>query len=156
MAIIFTPDYFKTEFRNGKSIRQIAKENYVSSSHVSHIVIALEKSGKLKKIDRCVVPTNLLTDLALGRRSFYEVEKITGKSYRYLKRYSKMVKWKWACNTGVARPFFLFAMCYYIVKNIVITNYILRVIMDYTIFELYCFNYQNWVIKKIQYILNRF
>ena len=92
MAIIFTPDYFKTEFRNGKSIRQIAKENYVSSSHVSHIVIALEKSGKLKKIDRCVVPTNLLTDLAYGRRSFYEVEKITGKSYRYLKRYSKMIK----------------------------------------------------------------
>ena len=30
MAIIFTPDYFKTEFRNGKSIRQIAKENYVT------------------------------------------------------------------------------------------------------------------------------
>ena len=92
MAIIFTPNYFKEQFHNGKSIRQIATENFVSPSKVSHIVCDFERLGHLKKIDRCVVPTNLLTDLAYGRRSFYEVEKITGKSYRYLKRYSKMVK----------------------------------------------------------------
>lgn len=156
MAIIFTPDYFKTEFRNGKSIRQIAKENYVSSSHVSHIVIALEKSGKLKKIDRCVVPTDLLTDLALGRRSFYEVEKITGKSYRYLKRYSKMVIWKMGVQHRRCTPIFLFTMCYYVGKNMVITNHILGVIINHTVFELYCFNYQKSVIKKIKYIISRF
>lgn len=90
MAIIFTPDYFKTEFQKGKSIRQIAKENFVSPSYISHIVCDLEKVGQLKKIDRCTVPPNLLSDLALGHRSYYEVEKITGKSFRYLKRYVQM------------------------------------------------------------------
>jgi len=90
MAIIFTPTYFKEQFQNGKSIRQIASENFVSPSYVSHIVCGFEKKGQLKRIDRCIVPPDLLTDLRLGRRSFYEVEKITGKSYRYLKRYVQM------------------------------------------------------------------
>lgn len=90
MAIIFTPDFFKKEFRSGKSIRQIAAEHYVSPSHISHIVCGYEKTGLLKKTDRCTVPPDLLTDLQCGRRSYYEVEKITGKSYRYLKRYVQM------------------------------------------------------------------
>ena len=38
MAIIFTPEFFKEQFRNGKTIRQISTENYVSPSYVSHIV----------------------------------------------------------------------------------------------------------------------
>jgi len=90
MAIIFSPTYFKEQFQNGKSIRQIASENFVSPSYVSHLVCGFEKTGQLKKIDRCTVPPDLLTDLRCGRRSFYEVEKITGKSYRYLKRYVQM------------------------------------------------------------------
>ena len=90
MAIIFTPDYFKEEFQNGKSIKQIARENFVSPSYISHLICAFEKAGKLKKTDRCIVPPALLTDLKNGTRSYYEVEKITGKSYRYLKRYVQM------------------------------------------------------------------
>ena len=92
MAIIFTPAYFKEQFQSGKSIRQIAAENFVSPSKVSHIVCDLERSGLLQKIDRCVVPTNLLTDNANGRCSYYEAEQITGKSYRYLRRYVKMIE----------------------------------------------------------------
>lgn len=90
MAIIFTPDYFKEQFQNGKTIRQIATENYVSPSYVSHLVCGFEKMGQLKKTDRCTVPPNLLTALKNGTLSYYEAEKITGKSYRYLKRYVQM------------------------------------------------------------------
>ena len=139
MAIIFTPNYFKEQFQNGKSIRQIATENFVSPSKVSHIVCDFERLGLLKKIDRCVVPTNLLTDIANGRCSYYEVEKITGKSYRYLRRYVKMIEWKKTGSALGRRPvFFTFCMCYFIVNNsrdnIVITNHILRVIINHTIF----------------------
>ena len=161
MAIIFSPDYFKEQFQNGKSIRQIATENFVSPSTVSHIVCDFERLGLLQKIDRCVVPTNLLTDIANGRCSYYEVEKITGKSYRYLRRYVKMIEWKKTGSALGRRPvFFIFCMCYFIVNNsrdnIVITNHILRVIINYTVFELYCFNYQKSVIKKIQFTISRF
>ena len=92
MAIVFSPDYFKEQFQNGKSIRQIATENFVSPSTVSHIVCDFERLGLLQKIDRCVVATNLLTDIANGRCSYYEAEQITRKSYRYLRRYVKMIE----------------------------------------------------------------
>ena len=139
MAIIFTPNYFKEQFQNGKSIRQIATENFVSPSTVSHIVCDFERLGLLQKIDRCVVPTNLLTDIANGRCSYYEAEQITGKSYRYLRRYVKMIEWKKTGSALGRRPvFFIFCMCYFIVNNsrdnIVITNHILRVIINHTIF----------------------
>ena len=52
MAIIFTPEFFKEQFRNGKTIRQISTENYVSPSYVSHIVNGFEKAGMLTKMDR--------------------------------------------------------------------------------------------------------
>jgi transposase len=91
MAIIFTPEFFKEQFRNGKTIRQISTENYVSPSYVSHIVNGFEKAGMLTKMDRCVVPPALLTALKDKTLSYYEAEKITGKSYRYLKRYADML-----------------------------------------------------------------
>ena len=52
MAIIFTPEFFKEQFRNGKTIRQISTENYVSPSYVSHIVNGFEKAGMLTKMAR--------------------------------------------------------------------------------------------------------
>ena len=143
MAIVFSPDYFKEQFQNGKSIRQIATENFVSPSTVSHIVCDFERLGLLQKIDRCVVPTNLLTDIANGRCSYYEAEQITGKSYRYLRRYVKMIEWKKTGSALGRRPvFFIFCMCYYmvnnirdnIVKNIVSNIHILRVIINHIVF----------------------
>lgn len=92
MNTVFTPDFFKSEFANGKSIKQIANEHFISPSKVSKIVCKYEKEGLLLPIDRCSVPPALLTDLSSGQVSFYEAEKITGKSYRYLKRYVSMLK----------------------------------------------------------------
>jgi hypothetical protein len=72
-----------------------------------------------------------------------------------------MIEWKKTGSALGRRPvFFIFCMCYFIVNNsrdnIVITNHILRVIINYTVFELYCFNYQKSVIKKIQFTISRF
>ena len=86
----FTPSFFKADFRAGKTIKQIASEHYVSSSYISHIVCDYEKSGKLTKLDRCTLPPDILIRLSNGSMSFYEAERQSGRSYRYLKRYVKL------------------------------------------------------------------
>jgi len=86
-----TPDFFKEAFAKGKSIRQISDELYVSRSLVSHIVIDYERRGELTKLDRCSVPREILLDIKQGKRSYYEVEQITGRSFRYLKRYVNLL-----------------------------------------------------------------
>ena len=62
----FTPSFFMAEFRAGKTIKQIASEHYVSSSNISHIVCDYEKSGKLTKLDRCILPPDILIRLSNG------------------------------------------------------------------------------------------
>ena len=86
-----TPEYLKEEFKKGKSIKDIAAEHYVSPSAISHIVSRYEKAGLLKPLDRCVIPSAHLSDIRKGVISIYSVEKQTGKSYRYIKRYVDML-----------------------------------------------------------------
>lgn len=62
----FTPSFFKAEFCAGKMIKQIASEHYVSSSYISHIVCDYEKSGKLTKLDRGILPPDILIRLSNG------------------------------------------------------------------------------------------
>lgn len=86
-----TPEYLKAEFQKGKSVKDIAAEHYVSPSAISHIVSRYEKAGLLRPLDRCVIPPALLSDIHKGVISIYSVEKQTGKSYRYIKRYVDML-----------------------------------------------------------------
>jgi hypothetical protein len=86
-----TPEYLKAEFQKGKSVKDIAAEHYVSPSAISHIVSRYEKAGLLRPLDRCVIPPTLLSDIRKGVISIYSVEKQSGKSYRYIKRYVDML-----------------------------------------------------------------
>ena len=63
----------------------------MSPSTVSHTIKRYEKDGLLKRLDRAGVPIEYLEGLRDKRYSYYRIEQLTGKSYRYLKRYVDLI-----------------------------------------------------------------
>ena len=88
---IITVEYLKQKFSEGCTKKQIALENYMSPSTVSHTIKRYEKDGLLKRLDRAGVPIEYLEGLRDKRYSYYRIEQLTGKSYRYLKRYVDLI-----------------------------------------------------------------
>ena len=88
---IITVEYLKQKFSEGKNIKQIAHENFMSPSTVSHTIKKYEEDGLLKRIDRCGVPMEYLEGLRNKRYSYYRIEQLTGRSYRFLKRYVDLI-----------------------------------------------------------------
>ena len=88
---IITVEYLKQKFSEGCTIKQIALENFMSPSTVSHTIKRYEKDGLLKRLDRAGVPIEYLEGLRDKRYSYYRIEQLTGKSYRYFKRYVDLI-----------------------------------------------------------------